>query len=96
MTGIASDRKKQKNLPVIKMQYTFSYLKCETVSVVNWIGILGMFEYLFSDLTSLQWFLFKNGARLSEIMGEEYLQTTRGAGRICRNCGKNHCMHIKI
>ena len=60
-----------------KRQYTFSYLKCETVSVVNWIGILGMFEYLFSDLTSLQWFLFKNGARLSEIMGEEYLQTTR-------------------
>lgn len=58
-------------------KYTFSYLKYGNVSVVNWIGILGMLEYLFSDLTSLQWFLFKNETRLSEIMGEEYLQVAR-------------------
>ena len=39
---------------------SFAYLNESYISVENWIGTLGLLEYLFNDLTSLQWFAFKN------------------------------------
>lgn len=40
--------------------YTFSFLARRHVSFVNWIGTLGLLEYIFSDLTSLMWFVYHN------------------------------------
>ena len=37
----------------------FSYIN-EKIKLENWIGTLGLLEYMFSDLTSLRWFVFRN------------------------------------
>lgn len=52
----------------------FAYLNDSTISVENWIGTLGLLEYLFNDLTSLQWFAFKNKDALICERKDDYLQ----------------------
>lgn len=50
----------QKKLENYEVGYTFSFLVLQPVSFVNWIGTLGFLEYIFSDLTSLMWFIYRS------------------------------------
>lgn len=43
---------------------TFSFLAHQPVSFVDWIGTLGFLEYIFADLASLMWFLYRNHENL--------------------------------
>lgn len=53
---------------------SFAYLNDSFISVENWIGTLGLLEYLFTDLTSLQWFAFKNKDALICERKDDYYQ----------------------
>ena len=61
-------RRKWKNYQRIQ---SFDYLT-DTPSVENWIGTLGLLEYLFTDLTSLRWFIFRNKPRIISVFAEAY------------------------
>ena len=53
---------------------SFAYLNDRFISVENWIGTLGLLEYLFTDLASLQWFAFKNKDALVCERKDDYYQ----------------------
>ncbi len=42
------------------------------MTVENWIATLGLLEYLFSDLTSIRWFVFRNENMLQEMFQENF------------------------
>jgi len=41
-------------------------------SFENWIGSLGLLEYIFEDLTVIRWFLFRNKKNLSCLYPDDY------------------------
>ena len=49
----------------------FDYIK-DNMSIENWIGTLGLLEYIFSDLTSIRWFLFRNKQHEIGYINEQY------------------------
>lgn len=51
---------------------SFDFLINKSVSLENWIGILGLLEYLFTDLTSLRWFIFRNQKLMVNQNADEY------------------------
>lgn len=68
----------QKKLQSYESAYTFSFLTCQPVSFVNWIGTLGFLEYMFSDLTSLMWFIYRNHEHLVfKMANSEYALNSR-------------------
>lgn len=50
---------------------SFDYLN-ESMSIENWIGTLGLLEYLFTDLTSVRWFVFRNKRSLLSFFSDTY------------------------
>lgn len=42
------------------------------MTVESWIAALGLLEYLFSDLTSIRWFVFRNEKMLREMLRENF------------------------
>ena len=48
-------------------EFTFDFLQTESLSFADWVGVTELLEYLFSDLTLLQWYLFKNETVLEQI-----------------------------
>lgn len=49
----------------------FSFIN-RRMCVENWIGTLGVLEYMFSDLTSIRWFIFRNEKMLQESLKEQF------------------------
>lgn len=50
---------------------TFEYINA-SITIEDWVGTLGFLEYIFSDLTSLRWFIFRNGKLIKKSYGESY------------------------
>lgn len=56
---------------------SFAYVK-QWMSLPDWLGTLGLLEYIFSDLTSVRWFLFRNPQQLHQAFhGEEVAVTAQ-------------------
>lgn len=45
---------------------SYSFIN-QSMNIANWIATLGYLEYIFSDLTSIQWFVYRNNDELSKI-----------------------------
>lgn len=50
---------------------SFAFLNRQ-MTIESWIAALGLLEYLFSDLTSIRWFVFRNESMLREMLRENY------------------------
>lgn len=44
----------------------------DKITLENWIGTLGFLEYIFSDLTSLRWFVFRNRKQNIKYIHDHY------------------------
>lgn len=66
-------RKKWKEYRLIR---SFDFL-CENISLENWIGCLGLLEYLFEDLTVIRWFIFRNNEMLLDIFSEKFIEIVK-------------------
>lgn len=50
---------------------SFEYIN-SNITIEDWVGTLGLLEYIFSDLTSLRWFVFRNEKLISKSYGKSY------------------------
>lgn len=55
-----------------KYTYSFDFLKRKEIALEDWIGILSLLEYIFTDLTTLRWFEFVNQKKFIKLMGSKF------------------------